>query len=406
MSEARSFAELLEESYVEPTRLEPGQKVEAVIVRIGREWIFINLGGKSEGYFAISEVTAADGGLTVKEGDSIEAYFLSSGKGGMLFTTRLGKGSEASAHLEEAFHGGIPVEGTIEKEVKGGFNVKVAGGIRAFCPFSQTGLSRSENEAAVGRKLLFVIMEYKEAGKNIIVSHRAVLEEERRQQREKLKASLVEGMTVSGTVCSIRNFGAFVDIGGLEGLLPISEICWGRIEDIHERLHEGQQIEVKIMKLDWDNDRFSFSLKNATPDPWETVAEKYPENSTQQGVVSRLTTFGAFVTLGEGVDGLLHISVLAKGRRINHPREVVTEGQNIEVRIEAINQEERRISLSPAEELAPRRQTAQAGTDPDAEEEKQRQDYQEYMGKAEAKKKSESLGTLGDLLASRLNKGK
>lgn len=402
MSEEQSFAAMLEESYVEPTRLEPGQKVDAVIVRIGRDWIFINLGGKSEGYFAVSEVTGEDGQVTVKEGESVEAYFLSSGKGGMLFTTKLGKGSEANAHLEEAFRGGIPVEGTIEKEVKGGFNVKVAGGTRAFCPFSQTGLSRTENEGAVGKKLLFLIMEYKENGKNIIVSHRAVAEEERRQQKEKLKESLKEGMTVTGTVRSIRNFGAFVDIGGLDGLLPISEICWGRVEDINERLHEGQQIEVKIMKLDWETQRFSFSLKDATPDPWESVAEKFPENSIQQGVVSRLTTFGAFVTLGEGIDGLLHISTLAKGRRINHPREVITEGQNIEVKIDSINREERRISLSPTEELAPRRQTAQLGTDPDAEEEKQRQDYKEYLSKADTKKKTESLGTLGDLLASKL----
>ena len=403
MSPEESFAEMLEKTYEEPTRFEPGQKVEVGIVRIGRDWVFLNLGGKSEGYFGVSEVTDKEGNVTVKEGDVVEAYFLSSSKGGMLFTTRLGKGSEANAHLEEAFNSQIPVEGTIEKEIKGGFHVKIAGSIRAFCPFSQVGLIYNEIDEIIGKQKLFQIIEYGENGKNIIVSHRAVLEEERRKQFEKLKETLEEGMVLPGTVSSIRNFGAFVDVGGLEGLLPISEICWGRVEDINERLSVGQKIEVMVLKLDWGNKRFSFSLKNAMPNPWDLVNEKYSEGTTHAGVISRLAAFGAFVTLEEGIDGLAHISVLAKGRRINHPREVVTEGQEIEVRVDAVNLEEKRISLSPTEDLAPRRVTEKAGPDPDAEEKEQRLNYQDYIGEKKGGNK-QSLGTLGDILAAKLKK--
>jgi len=395
-----SFADLMEHSFTEPTRLDPGQKVVATIVRIGHEWTFLDLGAKSEGYFATSELLDDQGNRELNEGDSMTAYFLSAQKGGMLFTSKLSGGAAAQAHLEEAFRSGIPVEGTVTKEIKGGYDVKIAGTTRGFCPFSQAGLQRVEAEEFIGQAFQFKIIEYKENGRNIIISRRVLLEEEREQKMAELRETLEVGMTVRGRVNSIRNFGAFINTtDGLEGLLPISEICWGRVEDINERLTVGQEVEVEISKLDWDQKRFSFSLKNLQPDPWERVTETYQEGSTHQGTISRLAQFGAFVTLEEGVDGLLHISVIGGGRRINHPREVVQEGQNIEVKIISVDPDEKRISLGTTEALQPR--FSKPGKDDHKEKEDDgRENFQNF--KKENTAKPANLGTLGDLLKAKM----
>jgi small subunit ribosomal protein S1 len=406
MTDELSFAQMLEESFSTPVSLEPGQKVLATVIRITKEWVFIDMGGKSEGFFAVHEVADATGQPTLKEGDKVNAYFLGAGKSGMQFTTRLGKGKgpEASAHLAEAFSGGIPVEGLVEKEVKGGYEIKIAGSSRGFCPFSQIGLGRVESDEVIGRNLAFRIIEFGEGGRNIIVSHRAILEEERRLNYQRLRETLVEGEVVSGTVTSIRNFGAFVDIGGLEGLLPVSEIGWGHVEDINERLHVGQHLDVVVMRLDWEHERFSFSLKNALADPWSLVTVKYPEGSVHQARIVRLMNFGAFATLEEGVDGLIHISNLTRGRRITHPREVVQIGQEVEVRIEAIKLDEKRISLAlPAldnQESAPAVGRAKGKEEDDQE---NRQEFRHFQQERQKEAKP-SMGTLGAMLAAKLKK--
>jgi small subunit ribosomal protein S1 len=402
MTEELSFAQLLEETYAKPASLVPGQKVSATVVRISKEWVFIDLGGKSEGYFAMSEVVAQDGQTSIKEGDQVTAYFLGSGKGGMQFTTKLGKGSEANAHLEEAYRGGIPVEGLVEKEIKGGYAITIGGSSRAFCPFSQISQNRVESDEVVGRHFAFRIIEFGENGKNLIVSHRAILDEERRINFERLKETLIEGANVSGTVTSIRNFGAFVDIGGLEGLLPVSEICWGHVEDINERLHVGQRLEVVVIKLDWEKERFSFSLKNAQADPWSMVTVKYPEGSIHQAKVVRLMNFGAFAALEDGIDGLLHISNLSRGRRISHPREVVQIGQEVEVRIDSIKLEEKRISLSLTA-LDDQEPAPETGRDKKRDDDKEnRQEFHHYQ--QEKKGEKQTMGTFGEMLAAKLKK--
>ena len=402
MTEELSFAQLLEQTYAKPASLTSGQKVNATVVRISKEWIFIDLGGKSEGYFAMSEVTGPDGQVNIKEGDQVTAYFLGAGKGGMQFTTKLGKGSEANAHLEEAYRGGIPVEGLVEKEIKGGYAIKIGGSSRAFCPFSQIGQNRVESDEVVGRNLAFRIIEFGENGKNLIVSHRAILDEERRISFERLKETLIEGAAVSGTVTSIRNFGAFVDIGGLEGLLPVSEICWGHVDDINERLRVGQRLDLLVMKLDWENERFSFSLKNAQADPWAMVTAKYPEGSIHQAKIVRLMNFGAFAALEDGIDGLLHISNLSRGRRISHPREVVQIGQEVEVRIDSIKLEEKRISLSLTA-LDDQEPAPETGRDKDKDDDKEnRQEFRLYQ--QEKKEDKQSMGTFGEMLAAKLKK--
>ncbi len=394
-SMGKGFAELLDASFKDHKNLEPGQKVKAVVVSIGKEWIFLDLGSKSEGYLAKKEVVDEAGDLTVQIGDSIEAYFLSAEKNGMLFTTSLSGGQAVLAHLDEAYNNRIPVEGFVTKEIKGGFEVKIGGSIRGFCPYSQIDIRRAEKaEEYVDQHLTFLITEY--SGKNIVLSRRRILEEEKRQKKEKLQETLKVGDTVKGKITSVRDFGAFVDIEGIEGLIPVSEISWGRVEDVHAVLHTGQEVEVAVLKLDWEKDRYSFSLKETLPDPWETSASKYVEGSIHTGRISRLTNFGAFVNLEPGIDGLLHISQLAGGRKINHPREVVQQGQDIEVKVSGLDVDAKRISLSFA-----------AVDSSQGDEEKQGDDYKKYIAKTKgAKLEGKGMGTLGDLLKAKLGENK
>jgi len=386
-----NFAELFEKSLVKRQRLEPGQMVEAMIVKISGEWIFLDLGGKGEGYLDRKELADEAGNLSVKEGDTVRAFFVSSENNEMHFTARIGSGPAKHTQIEDAWRNRIPVDGTVAKEIKGGFEVKIGGSVRAFCPFSLMGIRRDEQQADyVGRSLSFKIAEYGEDGRNIVLSRRAILDDERRTKKEELRTTLKEGMRIKGTVTSLQKFGAFVDIGGVEGLLPVSELAWTRTEKVGDLLSVGQQVEVIIKKLDWDVDRFSFSLKDTLPDPWDRVADAYPLGSFHTGTVSRLAPFGAFVTLKEGVDGLIHISKLGAGRRINHPREVVKEGQMVEVQIEAFDRESRKLSLSLAE--ISRAEAEEAAT------------VKEFKQQATAE--LQTMGTMGDMLKAQLEKKK
>ena len=348
MSEEGSFAEMFEQSMVGKGQLEPGQKIDAKVLQIGNEWIFLDVGQKGEGVLDSRELRDEEGNLTVSVGDQISAYFMSRKGGELRFTTRLGGGSSGTAQLEEAWRSEIPVEGRIEKEVKGGYEIKLPGNVRAFCPFSQLGLRRQDDsEDLSGKTLSFRISQFSEQGRNIVVSHRVILDEERRQQKAELMKTLKEGMLVSGTITNIRDFGAFVDIGGLEGLLPISEISYGRVENIEEILQVGQQVEVAVKKCDWEKERFTFSLRDTLANPWLKVETSYPVGSTHTGTVSRLAQFGAFITLGEGIDGLMHISKIGGEQRIKHPQDVLKLGQQLQVTVEKIDLDEKRISLAP-----------------------------------------------------------
>lgn len=398
-NEEKSFAELFGKSIATASEaLRPGQQVEATVVRIAKDWIFLDLGGKSEGAAARHEFVDDEGNLTVAEGDRVKVYFLSARNNEKLFTAKVG--GAMHGHLEEAWQGGVPVEGTVVGEVKGGFEVRVSGTVRAFCPFSQMDVRRIENaEEVIGKKFAFRISKYGEHGKNIVLSRRDLLEAERAEQKERLRQSLAVAQTVSGTITSIRDFGAFVDIGGIEGLIPASEIAWGRIEDIHERVAVGQEVSVTVLKLDWDKDRYSFSLKDTQPDPWEGVRSVFAEGSVHTGTVARLTDFGAFVTLAPGIDGLVHISKLGAGRRINHPREVTQVGEAIEVKIDSIDLDKKRISLSVprpagAEQEAARPAPGRKGKNEQPE--TGGDDFRDYM-KEKKKEGSASLGTFAEL---------
>ncbi|MFC1862678.1 30S ribosomal protein S1 [Thermodesulfobacteriota bacterium] len=384
-----SFEDLLNQTSIKQVRVYPGEKVEAVIVKITDEWVFIDFGGKSEGFINTAELGDDEGNLGVKEGDSIQAYLLSYKNNEMLFTTRLAGNTIEKENLRDAYQNGIPIEGSVEKEIKGGYEVKITGNIRAFCPFSQMGSQRTEEtQKYIGQTLTFKIIEYEEKGRNIIVSNRAIMEEERKKQKDILRDSLKTGMTVSGDVTAIRKFGAFVDIGGIEGLIPISEISWGRVEDISSILSIGQEVDVVIKKLDWEDDKYSFSLKEIIPNPWNEIELKYPNGSIQKGNVSRLAPFGAFITLEPGIDGLLHISDLGKGKRLMHSREVLEENQDVEVRITKVDRDRKRISLELISS---------------SEDTKDSEDYRKHLVTGQ-KESSGSFGTLGDLLREKLKR--
>ena len=392
-TEDENFAELFKLSNEKGRSwLEPGQKLTGKVLKIGNEWIFMDTGQKGEGVIERKEFLDIDGNITVKEGDSISAYFLSSSHGEMRFTTRIGGGASGggTTQLEQAWQAGVPVEGVVEKEIKGGYEIKL-GTSRAFCPYSQIALRRVENpEALIGTRLTFRISEYAENGRNIIVSRRALLEEEQQRLKEEAQAGIVEGMTVAGTVISLQDYGAFVDIGGLEGLLPISEIGWSRVKDVRDVLSVGQQLQVVVKSIDTEKDRISLSIKDTLADPWEQVLGRFPEGSFHIGTVARLDTFGAFVTISDGVDGLLHISKLGSGKRINHPREVVKEGEQIEVKIESIDRANRRISLALA---GPARAAAE-----------EEATISEFRRQADDAPKG--MGTLADMIRTKTQRGK
>lgn len=391
-----SFAELFQQQETKKLRhFTPGQKVRATVIDITGETVFLDVGGKSEGVLESSELKDAEGNLTVNIGDRIDVYFRRSGSAEMVFTARLGGGSGAE-QFEEAFQSGIPVEGTVKAEIKGGFEITLGGNTRAFCPYSQMGLRRVENpEEYLESRMAFKITRFDSAGRNIVVSARAIQEEEREAQRETLKKTLAEGDLVEGEISSIRDFGAFVDLGGVDGLIPISEVGWTRVENLSEFFTVGQKVKVIVKKLDWDNNRISLSYKETQADPWQEAITTFHEGSTQRGTISRLAQFGAFVTLAEGVDGLIHISKLGGGRRINHPREVVETGQEIEVIIESIDAVEKRISLAPVDyESAENKEATEKA------------EYTDYIRKAKKSEPQGEMGSFGALLKAKMREKK
>jgi small subunit ribosomal protein S1 len=388
-----SFEELFKAEKTRKIRhLTPGEKIKATIVGISDETTFLDVGGKSEGVLQSSEIKDSEGNFTHQMGDKIEVYFLQAKASEQLFTTSIGSGS-SNAHLEEAFRSGIPVEGFVKAEIKGGFEITLGGNVRGFCPFSQMGLRRVEDASKeyLETHMKFQITRFEENGRNIVLSARAIQEAERAELRDKLQETLEEGQTIEGVVSSIREFGAFVDIGGIDGLIPISEIGWSRVENVEDHFTVGQKVQAIVKKLDWEKDRISLSYKETQADPWNEAVTLFPEGTTHMGTVARLAQFGAFVTLAPGIDGLVHISKLGSGRRINHPREVLEEGQSIDVNIDSIDLDEKRISLVPADYVSA-----------EAEQDKERTEYKTFIKKDKKKKSSNEMGSLGALLKAKM----
>jgi len=347
------FAAMLDKFSV-GERLYPGQKVRAKVVSISGDLIYIDLGGKSEGAVDLSEFINEEGTADVHKGDEIEAFFVTSEDGLMKLTTLIGGYSAVTLKtIWDAYEAEIPVNGEVVREIKGGFEVSV-GGVRCFCPFSQINIKGGhESDGYPGRTFPFKILEYAEDGKKIVLSRRVLLEQEKEARVAKLRESLSVGMDVTAIVKSIQKFGVFVDLGGIDALIPVSEVSWDRSVIPGDVFSIGQTINAKVMSLDWENNRLTLSLKAMQLDPWSSASEKYLVDSRVSGSIVRLSPFGAFVRLEPGIEGLIHISNLGAGRRINHPREVVETGQWVEVYVLSVDQENRKISLSMQPKVEP-----------------------------------------------------
>jgi small subunit ribosomal protein S1 len=347
-NEELSFEELLKASFETPGRkFFPGDKVSGKVLKVSKDTIFVDLGGKSEGIADIQEFLDKSGTLAIKEGDWVEMR-VASVRDGILLTKGLKvQGPDSLDILREAKENLIPVEGRVKGVVKGGFEVDLSG-IRAFCPLGQFDIQYCEKpDEHIGAKYPFRIMEIKEKGKNVVVSRRVILEEEQEKKSKETLARLKPDLECEGKVTKLTDFGAFVDIGGIEGMVHISEVSHGRISHPSEILKPGQQVTVKVMKVETDKEgwpKVSLSIKALEPDSWEKGLG-FEEGKIISGKVSRLMDFGAFVEVAPGVDGLVHISEISYDR-ISHPSKFLKEGDEVEVLVMGMDREARRISLS------------------------------------------------------------
>jgi small subunit ribosomal protein S1 len=342
--ENEDFATLFEAS-TKAKRIEKGQTVEGTVVAIGPEVAFVDVGGKGEATVAIDELKDADGDVEVSVGDRIQAVVVST-DGGITLSRRLARGTATDKLLEEAARSGLPVEGKVERVIKGGFDVRI-GHKRAFCPFSQIDIARTEPAIHENRVYEFRIVEYKEGGRNIVVSRRALLEEQQRQNAAEIRRSIVPGAVLTGRVATVREFGAFVDLGaGIQGLLHVSEIGWSRVSDPSQVLKPGDEVTVKVLRVEEDGQRIALGLKQLTPDPWSTIGERYAVGQVHRGRIARLGPFGAFVELEPGVEALAHASTFPPTGRADAWRELVPVNSTAAFEIVAIDPDQRRIGVS------------------------------------------------------------
>jgi small subunit ribosomal protein S1 len=343
-----SFAELFESSSQIPSSdFTPGDTVSGVVLKISKDSVFIDLGGKSEGIADIDEFRDKDGKLTLKEGDKVELKVAYLRDGIRLSKAIKIHGAEAIEMLREAQKNQIPVEGRVASVNKGGFEIDISG-TRAFCPVSQIDLQFCEKpEEHIGARYQFRITEIKEKGKNIVLSRRALLQEEQDKKIRDILANLKPDLEFEGKVTKLADFGAFVDIGGIEGMVHISEISHARINLPSEVLQVGQKVKVKILKMEpgkGGRPKISLSIKALEQGPWEK-GFRFKEGEVISGTVSRLADFGAFVEVASGVDGLVHLSEISY-ERVSHPSRLLKEGDRVDVLVLRIDEEKRRISLS------------------------------------------------------------
>jgi small subunit ribosomal protein S1 len=329
----------------------PGDRVRGTVSNITNQYVTLDVNAKREGLVPIADMTLEDGTLRCAVGDSVEVIFAGMQNGAFLFKGSLSAKSAVDRTLADAYAQQMPVEGLVEKEVNGGYEVTVAGK-RGFCPFSQISLFRQEGAVYIGQKLMFLVSEYGEddRGSNVILSRRALLEKEREAQRLELVEDLHVGMVASGTVTRIVEFGVFVDLGGAEGLIPLKEIAWARDVKPEDVVKPGDKVDVQIKDLDWERNRISLSLRGAQGDPWDDAAARFPQGSTFTGKITKIEKFGAFAQIVPGVEGLIPIGKLGGGRRLMSAREAVTEGQELLLQVDSVDFERRRFSLKPVDE--------------------------------------------------------
>lgn len=347
---ANEFETLFEESL---RTVKPGGVVKGRVVGITSTHVLIDVGYKSEGGIPIQEFSDRHGNLQVKVGDEVDVFFDSpeGENGGIVLSRQRAENIKLWEEIEKAYNEGLGIEGHIVGKVKGGFRVDV--GVPGFLPGSHVDIRPSRNlDRFIGTTDRFVILKYNRARGNVVVSRRALLEKERDSLKKEILKVLEEGVILEGTVKNITGYGAFVDLGGIDGILHISDMSWGRINHPTEVVHVGEKLKVVVLKFDPEKERISLGIKQLTPDPWHTVAEKYPVGSRVQGKVISLMDYGAFVELESGIEGLIHISEMSWTKKVSHPSKILQVGQTVEVVVLNVDPSHRRISLGLKQVMA------------------------------------------------------
>ena len=343
---SESFADLFEESLQE-IEMKPGAIVSGQVIDIDNDWVTVHAGLKSEGVIPKAQFLNEQGELTIAVGDEVQVALdaVEDGFGETRLSREKAKRMEAWGELEKAFEAEEVVKGVISGKVKGGFTVDV-NTIRAFLPGSLVDVRPVRDTAHLeGKELEFKVIKLDQKRNNVVVSRRSVLEAENSAEREELLGTLQEGLEVKGIVKNLTDYGAFVDLGGVDGLLHITDMAWKRIKHPSEIVNVGDEINVKVLKFDRERNRVSLGLKQLGEDPWVAITNRFPEGTRASGRVTNLTDYGCFVELEEGVEGLVHVSEMDWTNKNIHPSKVVALGDEVEVQVLDIDEERRRISL-------------------------------------------------------------
>ena len=341
-----SFEELFEES-LSTTEMRPGAILSGTVVDIGSDVVIVNAGLKSEGMIPKWQFLNPDGELEVEVGDEVDVALdmVEDGLGATLLSRDKAKKNQAWEALEHAHENNETVGGRITGKVRGGFTVSV-GALRAFLPGSLVDVRPVRDTTFLeGRDLEFKVIKIDQKRNNVVLSRRAVVESEYSAEREALLKSLHEGAVVSGIVKNLTDYGAFIDLGGIDGLLHITDMAWKRVRHPSEVVEIGQEVQVKVLKFDQEKNRVSLGMKQLGDDPWQNIARRYPRGSRLFGKVNNLTDYGCFVELEEGVEGLVHVSEMDWTNKNVNPTKVVQLGDEVEVMVLEIDEERRRISL-------------------------------------------------------------
>src|SRR5213592_4989997 len=337
------FGALFEQSLKSP---KPGDVVTGRVGRIGRDAVTVDIGYKSEGQIPVAEFMTRDGELTVHEGDEVDVYFEASDteSGDIVLSRHKAEQFKVWREIEKAFERDGAVEGTIVGKVKGGLKVDI--GVAAFLPGSHADLRPTRNlDRYIGQHGRFAILKFNRSRGNVVVSRRSVLERERTALKSETLKVLEEGVILEGTVKNITDYGAFVDLGGIDGLLHVTDMSWGRVAHPSEVINVGDRVKVVVLKYDPERERVSLGMKQIMPDPWTTIAERLPINARIRGKVVSLADYGAFVEIEKGIEGLIHVSEMSWTKRVTHPSKVLEVGQEVEVQVLDIDPANRRVSL-------------------------------------------------------------
>ena len=325
-----------------------GQIVSGTVVQMHHDSVIVDIGGKSEGVISKSEFVGADGLFAVKVGDKVDVFIESRESDDGLISLSKEKADKMKVwdEISAACERDEIIEGTISQRVKGGLSVTIRGGVKAFLPGSQVDLRPIRNlEKLIGQTYEFKVIKFNKKRGNIVLSRRVLLERERDQMKQKTLQTLEEGMTVTGTIKNLTEYGAFVDLGGIDGLLHITDMSWGRVNHPSEVFKVGDEVTVKVLKYNAETERVSLGMKQTQEDPWNHVEEAYPLGKRVRGKVMSLTDYGAFVELEPGVEGLIHVSEMSWTKKVKHPSKLLEMGAEVECQVLEVDSRAKRISL-------------------------------------------------------------